>query len=63
MSDFQNEKRRQEAIGRRLRKMYDDVVNEGDAPDEFLNILRNSPIIGSPDKNSSDAGPKPDKKD
>ena len=63
MSDFRNEKRRQDAIGRRLRKMYDDVVNEGDTPDEFVDILRNSRAGGSPDKNSSGAGPKPDKKD
>lgn len=30
---------RQQAIGVRLRQMFDDVVNE-DVPDEFLDILR-----------------------
>jgi hypothetical protein len=30
---------RQQAIGVRLRQMFDDVVNE-DVPDEFLEILR-----------------------
>lgn len=31
-------RRRQDPIGRRLRQMYDDVVNE-DVPDEFLSFL------------------------
>ena len=30
---------RQQAIGVRLRQMFDEVVNE-DVPDEFLDILR-----------------------
>ena len=30
---------RQEAIGQRLRQIFDEVVNE-DIPDEFLEILR-----------------------
>ena len=30
---------RQQAIGVRLRQMFDDVVNE-EVPDEFLDILR-----------------------
>ncbi len=31
-------RRRQDAIGRRLRQMYDDVVNE-DVPDDFVSFL------------------------
>ncbi len=31
-------RRRQDAIGRRLRQMYDDVLNES-VPNEFLSIL------------------------
>ena len=31
-------RRRQDPIGRRLRQMYDEVVNE-DIPDEFLSFL------------------------
>ncbi len=31
-------RRRQDAIGRRLRQMYDEVVNE-DVPDDFLSFL------------------------
>ena len=31
-------RRRQDPIGRRLRKMYDDVVSE-DIPDDFLGLL------------------------
>ena len=31
-------RRRQDAIGRRLRQMYDDVVNE-DVPDDFMSLL------------------------
>jgi hypothetical protein len=31
-------RRRQDPIGRRLRQMYDEVVNE-DVPDEFLSFL------------------------
>lgn len=31
-------RRRQDPLGRRLRKIYDDVVNEN-VPDEFLSIL------------------------
>ncbi len=34
--------RRLDAIGRTLRKMYGDVVTEGDTPDEFLDISRSS---------------------
>lgn len=31
-------RRRQDAIGRRLRQMYDEVVNE-DVPDDFMSFL------------------------
>lgn len=40
---------RQQAIGVRLRQMFDEVVNEA-VPDEFLDILRNA------DKRSSGGG-------
>ena len=40
---------RQQAIGVRLRQMFDDVVNEP-VPDEFLDILRKA------DKRSSENG-------
>jgi hypothetical protein len=40
---------RQQAIGVRLRQMFDEVVNE-DVPDEFLDILRRA------DKRSSEKG-------
>lgn len=63
MSDFRSEKRRQDAIGRTLRKMYDDVVNEGDTPDEFLDILRSSRAGASPDKNPPSDAPKSGGKD
>ena len=63
MSDFRSEKRLQDAIGRRLRKMYDDVVDEGDTLDEFLDILRNSRAGGSPDSNPSGARPRLGKND
>lgn len=42
-------RRRQDAIGRRLRQMFDDVVNEG-VPDEFLLLLDKA------DRNSSPNG-------
>ena len=37
---------RQQAIGVRLRQMFDDVVSE-DVPDEFLEILRRADELGS----------------
>ncbi len=37
---------RQQAIGVRLRQMFDEVVNE-DVPDEFLEILRRADQRGS----------------
>jgi hypothetical protein len=37
---------RQQAIGVRLRQMFDEVVNE-DIPDEFLEILRRADERGS----------------
>lgn len=50
-------RRRQDAIGRRLRQMFDDVVNEG-VPDEFLSLLdkadRNAPPNGDAQKKSAD---------
>jgi hypothetical protein len=41
-------RRRQDAIGRRLRQMYDDVVSEN-IPDEFLSFLEEA------DKNGPEA--------
>ena len=42
-------RRRQDPIGRRLRQMYDEVVNE-DVPDDFLSFLEQA------DERISDAG-------
>ncbi|MDP9103782.1 MAG: hypothetical protein M3N05_07245 [Pseudomonadota bacterium] len=38
-ADLEEARLRQQAIGVKLRQMFDDVVNEP-VPDEFLNILR-----------------------
>ena len=38
-SDLEEARLRQQAIGVKLRQMFDDVVNEP-VPDEFLDILR-----------------------
>lgn len=38
---------RQQAIGVKLRHMFDEVVNEP-IPDEFLDILRKADALGSP---------------
>jgi hypothetical protein len=48
-------RRRQDAIGRRLRQMYDDVVNER-VPDEFLSFLEKADERDPPSqkKNSAD---------
>ncbi len=40
---------RQEAIGQRLRQIFDEVVNE-DVPDEFLEILRRADSRGDDDQ-------------
>ena len=40
---------RQEAIGQRLRQIFDEVVNE-DVPDEFLDILRRADNRGNDDR-------------
>lgn len=42
-------RRRQDAIGRRLRQMYDDVLNEN-VPDEFLSFLEEA------DERTTDSG-------
>ena len=58
--DVRVARRRQDAIGRRLRQMYDDVVNES-VPDEFLAFLeradKNSPPNGDAQKKSAEAEP------
>jgi hypothetical protein len=50
-------RRRQDAIGRRLRQMFDDVVNEG-VPDDFMSFLeqadKNAPPNGDAQKKSAD---------
>ena len=40
---------RQEAIGQRLRQIFEDVVNE-DVPDEFLDLLRRADGVGDDDR-------------
>jgi hypothetical protein len=40
---------RQQAIGVRLRQMFDEVVNEP-VPDEFLDILRRADQTSEPDR-------------
>ena len=40
---------RQEAIGQRLRQIFEDVVNE-DVPDEFLDLLRRADGAGDDDR-------------
>jgi hypothetical protein len=44
---------RQQAIGVKLRQMFDDVVNEP-VPDEFLDILRQADSRGHPTGGSGD---------
>jgi hypothetical protein len=46
-------RRRQDAIGRRLRQMYDDVVNE-DVPGDFMSFLERADER-DPQKKSPDA--------
>lgn len=48
-------RRRQDAIGRRLRQMYDDVVNE-DVPDEFLSFLEQADERDPPPQKKSADG-------
>ncbi len=46
-------RRRQDPIGRRLRQMYDEVVNE-DVPDDFLSFLEQADErLGGPDPSPS----------
>jgi hypothetical protein len=48
-------RRRQDAIGRRLRQMYDDVVNES-VPDEFMSFLERADERDPPTKKKSADG-------
>jgi len=48
-------RRRQDAIGRRLRQMYDDVVNES-IPDEFLSFLEQADERDPPSQKKSADG-------
>jgi hypothetical protein len=54
-------RRRQDALGRRLRQMYDDVVSE-DVPDDFLSFLERADGRDSqkksPDGDADGADPK-----
>ncbi len=52
-------RRRQDAIGRRLRQMYDDVVNE-DIPDDFLSLLEQADGLDDPKKTVAATGGDPD---
>ena len=45
---------RQQAIGVRLRQIFDEVVNE-DVPDEFLEILRRADARAADERGSGDA--------
>lgn len=55
-------RRRQDAIGRRLRQMYDEVVNE-DVPDDFMSFLERAderdPQKKSPDGRDGADGTEP----
>ena len=44
-TDLDEAKLRQQALGARLRQMYDDVMNEP-IPDEFLDVLRGADAKG-----------------
>lgn len=44
--DAPTARRRQDAIGRRLRQMYEDVVRE-DVPDEFMQFLEDADSKGA----------------
>jgi hypothetical protein len=46
-------RRRQDGIGRRLRQMYDDVVNER-IPDDFMSFLEKADERDPPSKKSAD---------
>ncbi len=48
-------RRRQDAIGRRLRQMYDDVVNES-VPDEFMSFLEKADERDPPSQKKSADG-------
>jgi hypothetical protein len=48
-------RRRQDALGRRLRQMYDDVVNES-VPDEFMSFLEKADERDPPNQKKSADG-------
>jgi hypothetical protein len=52
-------RRRQDAIGRRLRQMYDDVVNE-DIPGDFMTFLEQADERDPPTQKKSADGDGPD---
>lgn len=47
--DLEEARLRQQAIGVKLRQMFDDIVNEP-VPDEFLDILRKGDAAGAGSK-------------
>jgi hypothetical protein len=52
---------RQQAIGARLRRLFDDVVSEP-VPDDFLDILRRAePDAGTEDGSTPKPGSEPDR--
>jgi hypothetical protein len=51
-ADLDEARLRQQAIGVKLRQMFDDVVNEP-VPDEFLDILRKADQRSAPSPTSS----------
>ena len=51
--DIEEARLRQQAIGVKLRQMFDQVVNEP-VPDEFLNILRRADAPNAGDKAGSE---------
>ena len=54
--DSRTARRRQDPIGRRLRKMYTDVVDES-VPNDFLSFLEEADIRQSASAGSSQASP------
>ena len=58
-ADLDDARLRQQAIGARLRQLFDDVVNEP-VPDDFLDILRRADPSPHGSLNGASAGKKSD---
>jgi Anti-sigma factor NepR len=54
--DAPTARRRQDAIGRRLRQMYEEVVSEP-VPDDFLGFLQQADTRGDPSDKGGTQGP------